>query len=272
MTFNAYETSIDAGMPLLLFDFFVGTAHWRYTTADRNITFSAATFAPAPISAGSINQGNEIKRKTLDIIVDAGLTVVGRLRNFPPSSDLMVTITALHETDPDQEGYVVFIGRVVSQSQAGVKVRIRCEPAYTGVKAVGLRRRWQIGCPHVLYGVGTCTLSPAAWRVVSAISAISGTAVTCAGIAPPTGLSFAGGYIEWDSGSGYNERRSIDSAAGTVLTIAYGSPDLIVGLALNVYPGCKHNAADCTSFGNILNYGGELYIPSVNPLAGNPIY
>jgi uncharacterized phage protein (TIGR02218 family) len=271
MTFATYELSEDQGAPVLLFDFFVGVAHWRYTTADRPITFSAVPFAPAAISAGSINQGNEIKKKTLAVTIPSNLPVALVLQTFPPSGDFMLTITAIHQTDPDLQGFVVFVGRVISQSQAGAVITMNCEPAMTGVKAVGLRRRYQLNCAHVLYGVG-CTLTPSSFVVASAVSAVAGTTVTCAGLTPPAGLKFDGGYIEWDSGLGYLERRSINKAVGAVLTLAYGSPELAPGLAVNVYPGCDHSTAACTAFGNILNYGGQPYIPAVNPLVGNPIY
>jgi Phage conserved hypothetical protein BR0599 len=271
MTFDAYERSADLGEPVLLFDFFVGLAHWRYTTADREIAFGAVSYIPAAISAGAINQGQEIKRKTLTVDIDMTALVVQRLQQYPPSTDFMLRITAIHQSDPDLQGYVVFIGRVMSQSQVGAKVTLNCEPAYTGVKATGLRRRWQLNCAHVLYGIG-CTLSPLAFKVESTITAAVGPVITCGGLVPPTGLGWNGGYVEWDSGQGYNERRSINGAAGDVLTLNYGSPDLVTGLAVICFPGCDHSTVNCTAFGNIKNYGGQPYIPSVNPLAGNPIY
>jgi Phage conserved hypothetical protein BR0599 len=275
MTFNTYETSIDQGEPVLLFDFWIGLTHWRYTTADRNITYLSNLFSPLPISAGSINQGNEIKKKSLEVTVPLDAAVVAVLQLYPPSGDFLLTITALHQTDPDQEGFVVFLGRVMSQSQAGASVKMNCEPAYTGVKATGLRRRWQLNCAHVLYGVGTCTLLPSTYVTASAITSVVGPVVTCAGLAPPAGLKFDGGYLEWYSTAlGYTQRRSINKSAsgGSVLTLAYGSPELIPTLGVNVYPGCDHSTANCTAFGNILNYGGQPNIPAANPFSGNPVY
>lgn len=275
MTFDAYERSAGAGEPILLFDFFIGIAHWRYTTADRQIVYLSNPYDPIAISAGSINQGNEIKRKTLSVVLPKDALVVQRLQLFPPSGDFMLFITALHQTDPDQQGYVVFIGRVMSQSQQHTSVTLSCEPAYTGVKTTGLRRRWQIGCAHVLYKSG-CNLAAATFRVAGTIASVTGAVVNCGALAPPAGLKWPGGYLEWDSGLGYFETRSINSASGGgtggILTLSYGSPDLVGGLAINAYPGCDHSTASCTAFGNILNYGGQPYIPGKNPLAGNPIY
>jgi hypothetical protein len=283
MTFATYELSADQGSPVLLFDFFVGTAHWRYTSSDAALTFASNEYTPLAISAGSVNQGNEIRKKTLAVKVPLNADVVSVLQNFPPSGDFMLTITMIHATDPDLQGFVVFVGRVMSQSQAGATITMSCEPAYTGVKAVGLRRRFQLNCAHVLYAPGSCTLNPGDFGIASAITSIANTALTISGIgtALPTGQQWPGGYIEWDSGKGYLERRSIDSIAGDVLTIAYGSPDLVAGLALTVYPGCDHTTRNCIAMnppggdpavGNVLNYGGQPYIPTVNPLTGNPIY
>ena len=283
MTFEAYETSIDQGEPILLYDFFIGTAHWRYCTGDRIITYLANAYAPIAISSGAVNQGQEIKKKSLPVTVPLDTAVVSVLQDFPPSGDFLVTITQLHYTDPDQQGYIVFVGRVMSQKQAGATIIMSCEPAYTGVKTTGLRRRFQLNCAHVLYGVG-CTVLPSTYVTAAVIASVSGPTISIPGLVPPTGLSFAGGYIEWTSANGgYLERRSFYSLAGggATLNLAYAAPDLVPGLAINVYPGCDHTTGNCIAFnlapqdptnGNILNYGGQPWIPAVNPLTGNPIY
>jgi hypothetical protein len=271
MTYATYELSVDQGEPVLLFDYSTGAAHWRYTSADRPITALGVTFAPLAISAGNILQGHEIRQKTLKVSLPRDADVVTQLQAYPPSTDLLLVVYALHYTDPDAQAIVGWIGRVRSQMQKQSIIEQACEPAYTGIQTAGLRRRWQVNCPHVLYGPG-CTLIAATFKVTATLSAAAGFAVTSSGFVPPTGLSFAGGYMEWATPRGYLERRSIDSVSGTTLTLAYGSPDLAAGLTVNAYPGCRHNSADCTAFGNILNYGGALYIPLKNPMDGNPVY
>lgn len=271
MTFDAYESSADQGEPIMLFDFSTGLAHWRYTSADRPITYGSNIYAPAAIDASNLVQGQEIKQKTCKIKVPLDIVVVQRLQAYPPSTDLLLTIYSLHYDDPDQQAVVSFIGRVMSQAQKGTSVELACEPAYTGIQTAGLRRRWQVNCPHVLYGVA-CTLTPTSQKVSTTISTVSGFVVSSPGFTLPSGKSFAGGYLEWDSGNGYFERRTINSASGTNLTLAYGSPDLAPGLAVNAYPGCDHTTTACTAFGNILNYGGAPYVPLKNPLTGNPVY
>ena len=85
MTYDAYETSIDQGEPILLYDFFIGTAHWRYTSADRIITYLSNPYAPIAISSGAVNQGQEIKKKSLPITLPLDTDVVSVLQDFPPS-------------------------------------------------------------------------------------------------------------------------------------------------------------------------------------------
>lgn len=273
MTYATYELSVDQGEPLLLFDFFAGTAHWRYTSADRPITFAGGMFMPLAISAGNIIQGQEIRQKTLKVTVPRDADIVTQLQIYPPSTDLALAVFARHYSDPDAETIAAWVGRVKSQMQKSSLVELACEPAYTGVQTAGLRRRWQINCPHVLYGPG-CGLAAALQKVVATLTGVSGFTVSSADFVLPGGLSFAGGYLEWASGRGYFERRTIDSVylPTHTLTLAYGSPDLVPSLEVNAYPGCRHNGDDCTDFGNILNYGGDLYIPSKNPMDGNPVY
>lgn len=283
MTFDAYETSATAGEPLLLFDFAIGTRHWRYTSADRPITYLTHVFAPVAIDAGNIIQGQEIRQKTIIVTLPRDTAVVQALQNFPPSTDVLLTIFAQHYDDPDHEAIVAWIGRIKSQNQKGSLIQMAGEPAYTGIQTAGLRRRWQPNCPHVLYDqkAGSCTLNAATYQVNATLTGVSAdtTEVSSAGFVPPTGLSFAGGYLEWDSGDGYFERRTINSVSLTTLTLNFGSPDLVNGLNVNAYPGCRHTTTDCLAFpvsgspdGNMKNFGGAPYIPLKNPFNGNPVY
>lgn len=279
MTFDAYERSMDAGSPVFLFDFSTGFAHWRYTTADRTIAYLGNDYLSVPISAGNIVQGQEIKQKTIRVSIPRDLDLAKVLQSYPPSTDVLLTVFSMHHTDPDQQAIVIWIGRVMQQIQKASVIELACEPAYTGIQTVGLRRRWQLNCPHVLYGAAGCKLVPATYAVATTLSAASGVVVSSSGFVAPTGLTFAGGYLEWDSGKGYLERRSINSVSGTNLTLAYGSADLAPGLAVSAFPGCRHTMADCQAFpvigssvGNLLNYGGDPYIPTKNPFSGNPVF
>ncbi len=273
MTFNTYETSIAAGEPILLFDFSIGTAHWRYTTADRPIVYQTNTFSPAPISRTAPVQSSDIRQQIMRVTAPRDIGVGSLFAQYPPGGDMLLTVTAMHYTDPDGQGIVDWVGRVVGATFSNSSLELGCEPVYTSVQTMGLRRRWGLNCPHVLYGPG-CTLNPALFKVVAPIQSVSGFTITGAGFNPPAGLSFVGGFAQWDSGSGYLETRTIDAVSGTTLTLAYGSPALVVGLSVSLYPGCNRTMANCNAFGNIANYGGQPFVPSHNPMDGssNPTF
>lgn len=274
MTFNAYETSIASGEPILLFDFALGIAHYRYCTADRNITYQANVYTAAPISRSAPVQSNDTRQQIMRVTCPRDIGVGQLFAIYPPAQDVLLTVTALHYNDPDQQGIVDWVGRVTAASWEKNDVIFSCEPVYTSVQTNGLRRRWGLNCPHVLYGVA-CTLNPSLFKVVAPIQSVSGFTITGAGFVPPSGLSFVGGYAEWDSGNGYLERRTIDAVSGTTLTLSYTSPQLVAGLQVSLYPGCNRTMANCNAFGNILNYGGQPNIPTQNPMDGsiaNPVY
>lgn len=274
MTFQAYENSAAKGEPILLFDFSIGIAHWRYTTADRPIRYGAVTFEPVSISRSAPKQSQDIRQQIMTVTVPRSVDLANMFAQYPPAGDMLLTVTMLHYEDPDQQGIVDWIGRVISPTWKGSTVEFQCEPVYTSVQTTGLRRRWGLNCPHVLYGTA-CTVNSTLFRVTAAIQAVSGFNISSAGFVAPAGLSFVGGFIEWDSGMGYTERRTVDGVSGTTLTVAYGSSQLVPGLSVNVYPGCNRTLGDCQKFGNNLNFGGQPNIPTKNPMDGslaNPVY
>jgi hypothetical protein len=285
MSFAAIESSIESGEPILLFDFSLGLLHFRYTTADRPIVWPAGsgiTFASTPVDRGPVKQGSEIKQQTLKVTGPRDLSVGQLYAVTPPTTPVALTIIKVHYTDSAFQGLVDWLGRVVSCRWIGSKVELSCEPVYTAVQTMGLRRRWQIGCPHVVYGP-QCTVVPAAFAVPGTLTAVSGFTITAAAWAtPPTGLLFTGGFVTWDTGNGYLERRTINSvASGGALTLDNTFEGLVVGQLVNAYPGCNRTPTNCASFRNFadgvsaangLLYGGQFYIPTRNPMNGTPVY
>lgn len=272
VTFNTIELSEAQGEPILLFDFAVGLAHFRYTTADRPITFSSALYSPAAIQRAAISQSSDIKRQTLKITAPRDISIATLYASTPPSAPVALTIWSAHYGDPDQQYIVDWMGRVIAPRWLGSMVELSCEPAYTSVQTLGLRRRWQRGCPHVLYG-GACGAVKTSFRIATTLSAVSGFDITSIDFAGLPDGSYAGGYIEWTDANGITQQRSIDHHVGNTVTIAYGADEVIVGLSLFAYRGCKHTMNACdTDFSNLVNYGGTPYIPTINPFSGDPVY
>lgn len=272
MTFSAYETSQAQGQPILLLDFVVLGVHWQYTTADRAIVNGGITWQPASISIGNIKAGSEIKQQQITVTAPRDLLAAQQFYIYPPSTPMMLYVWALHYDDPDQQAVLQWVGRVMYPTWKGSSVEITCEPSYSSVQTTGLRRRYSITCAHVLYGNG-CNLTPASFAASATLTAVSGFTLTATAFGAQPADYYSGGYIEWASSAGYTERRAITAHSGNTVTINYGAPDLGVGSAVTVYPGCDHTMGTCQSkFSNLANYGGTPYIPSINPLGGAQIF
>jgi hypothetical protein len=285
MSFDALETSLDQGEPVFLFDFVLGLLHFRYTSADRQIEFpagSGAFFASVPVERAQVKQGSEIKQQTMKVTGPGDLSVGALYASDPPTTPVALTITKFHLTDTALQPVVDWIGRIMSARWIGSKIELSCEPVYTSVQTMGLRRRWQISCPHVLYGL-QCTVVAAAHAVIGTLTAVSGfTIAASAWATPPTGLSFVGGFVTWDTGNGYLERRTINGvASGGVLTLDNTFTGLVVGQLVTAYPGCDRTPTNCAAFNNFadgvsaangLLYGGQPYIPTINPMNGTPVF
>ena len=86
---------------------------------------------------------------------------------------------------------------------------------------------------------------------------------------------FAGGYITYrNNETGALERRSIKENSGTTVTVTAFPLGITDGKTeVTMYAGCDHTHGTCKNkFNNIVNYGGQPYIPILNPFGGSSIY
>jgi len=270
MTYAAIETSVQSGRPVELYEFLNGTEYFRYTSADGDVAYGGNTYIAVPIARGAVEATSETARLALAITCARHLGVLDLFSLLPPATIVAVTVKRLHAGDG--EAITLWMGRVLNVTFNNVSAEIHCESVYTSVKRVGLRRLYQKGCPHVVYGPG-CGLSRATFKTTTTVSSISGTALTLAGVGAFADGYFAGGYLEWESASGYFERRAIRSQVGAVVTIGFPLPGIAAAATVGLYPGCDHTLTTCIGkFNNRLNYGGMPHFPSKNPFDGTIIY
>jgi hypothetical protein len=273
LTSDARERSANDGQPLYLLDFARTPVHKLYTTADRPIVQAGRTFLPAPISCTALQQTSELRKLTRTVTVASNSDLADWWRPYPPTDAVALTIYAQHYGETDV--LVEWVGRVVSPSFNGAKLSLTCEPSAASAKRNGIKRCWQIGCPHALYsqGRGLCNVVKASRAVPATVTGVTGGVVIQASAfaSLPDGR-FAGGFVEWLRPDGLVETRSIDAHTGTFITVAFGAADLVPGLAVTAFPGCAQTTDDCTYYGNILNYGGDHYIPPTSPMNGNPVF
>lgn len=277
MTFDSREKSWEAGEPVEFYDFIRGTAHWRYNTSDRLLTRLenevAVDYYPAPITRDRIQQGAERNKLVMTLTLPRNISVAGLWHPYPSSETVGVTIYGGHIDEDD--GSIVWTGRVVSPRYSPEALTLMCEPTATTASKSALSQRWQRGCPHVLYkqGHGLCNAVKEDFAVVGTVTEATGTTVKAAEFSAFLTGRLAGGYAEWTTPDGIVERRSIRGNVGDSVVLMYGTNTLPVGTLVTVYPGCRHNWNDCNDyFNNGVNYGGDLYSPERSPFDSNPVF
>ena len=76
MTYATIETSAQSGRPVELYDFSIGSAHYRYTSSDGDVSYGGNTYAAVPIARSAVEATNETARLALNITCDRSLGVL----------------------------------------------------------------------------------------------------------------------------------------------------------------------------------------------------
>jgi hypothetical protein len=125
------------------------------------------------------------------------------------------------------------------------------------------RNLYQSSCRHQLYDTG-CTLAASSFAKTGTVAAGSSRANIIASVtAPPGSATFTLGRIQFTSGQNSGFTRSVASWDG-VSNFSLQSPFPFapaVGDAFTAYAGCDKQMATCNMFGNIVNFGGNPFIP-----------
>lgn len=277
MTFNSRETSRHQGEPVSLYFFRYGDtpdAYYAFTDAEQPVTFGFdpqvgdVTFMPVPINRGTISASGSLDKAALEIRTahDSELSLVFRLH--PPSQVVVLSIFQGHAGDPDFK--LAWGGRVLDCQLAGNEAIFTCEPISTSLKRPGLRRHWQYGCPHVLYGP-QCKADKEAATIVSSVVSVQGALVNLPGpwAADPMKPKYVGGLAEWVNPQGRTEVRTIIRLADSDTLVLSGfALGLLAGSSISLSLGCNHIwNEDCTLLhNNVHNFGGQPFIPTKNPV------
>lgn len=287
MTYATYEESQDQGGPVQLFLFRYGgesTEYYAYTnhtselTVDHGGSVGEITYTPVPVQRDNITSNGTLDKSALKMNFDIGTDLAELFRVYPPSEVVTLTLYEGHIDDPDAEFIVVWAGRIIAASREHSELVLSGEPVSTQLRRPGLRRHYQYGCPHVLYGTA-CGANKAAATVSGTVAAISGTTVTLAdgweGAFAPA--KFVRGMLEWTPAGGSVQRRTIIRISGDVLTLSGIPTDLAVSDSVGVVLGCNHKAfaptGDCEAIhDNLVNFGGQPWIPLKNIVNANPYY
>lgn len=247
---------------------------YAFTNAETAITRAGITYQPWPIKHSDISTTGSLDKSDITITMATGSGLESEFIGYPPAQVINLTIFQGHMDDvPSLVDYPAqWLGRVTAPEFKDNEVAFNCVPVSASIQRPGLRRNYQLGCPHVLYGSACRANKPAATvqRTVGSITRNRVTFTAALGdgvILPP---SYGGGLLEWTAESGRKEIRTIVkvSTDGTEITVRGILRGLLPGMTPDVVLGCPRTMAGCTELhGNILNFGGQPFIPLENPLS-----
>lgn len=280
MTFLDVETSVQLGTPVELYKFTVGSVVYRYTSSEYwyagpDTIDEATRYTPLAISRTGKTEDSSFDNTGIKVTMPSNAPFARIYRTGTPSVVVTLNVFGQHWEDPAGELIAVWNGRVISPEPQGNRITFGCESLLSSMNGLALRRHYQKSCPHVLYGT-QCGASEATHQVIVPPGTFyaSGSNLVASSLTSYAAQFFAGGYVRYTNAlTGVQELRAVRSSSAGTLVLSHPAAGLAGTLDLKAYPGCKHTAADCTTkFNNLVNYGGQLYIPSINPFNGAILY
>jgi len=275
MTFDTTEKS-EFFQPVELYTFTRGVFSWYYTSADANIDFNGNTYVATPIKRSRIEATPDLGRITLKITTSRTTAFVDQFIETSPTDIITITVTRFHPEDSTSA--ITFKGRVINVKFQENDAEISCQPIQTTLKRPGLRRLYQLNCPHVLYGP-ECGVALGTHQVMGVITGVSGLTITSASFIisiNPTfdAAHFTGGFVAFSQAGLVTKRFITDHNNGTgTLTLNLPFSGIIVGDTVTAAPGCDHVTPTCAGkFAVIENFGGFPFIPQKNPMSGTPVF
>lgn len=289
MSFDQYESSRYAGAPVALY-LIQGSQNseengqigpYGFNNGERPIIRQIGedgngypillTFNPWPIKHTEPASDGTLDKSDITLTMSLGTEMDQLFLAYPPSQVVNLTVFEGHIRDEvTPENYpAVWLGRILGGAYKGNELELSCQPVSTSMKRPGLRRNYQIGCPHVLFG-SQCRASKSAATAARSVASTYRNQVTLDVDLGANSDRYVGGLLEWHHAeTGVREIRTISGvdATGTVLTIRgvlRGLPD---DTAVSVVRGCNRQMSGCNQHSNILNYGGQPFIPLENPLS-----
>jgi len=276
MTYDASENSTYDGMPVELYLFENGTIEkFGYTNSETPITHLGVEFLPVPVSRDDISDSPNIERQELNVYLPLDAAIGALWKTRKPASTITTKVFGFHRNDVDGEFVIKWPGRVIDANFSGPELTVRNESILTSLKRTGVGRRWQIGCPYVLYS-DDCGVDRTDYELIMTATEINGAILTIPALNNGNGKYMTGGYVTWvNNDNGVIERRFIEEHNGELLTLDGAVFNLSTDIQdIKLYPGCTKTPQHCRLFDNFDNFGGALSIPgeSQNPFNGNPVY
>jgi uncharacterized phage protein (TIGR02218 family) len=227
------------------------------------VTFNGTDYSPLPIKRTAWQESRENKSNTITITLPTDDEISANFLGIQPSALMDVQVLRIQaQAVPATASLIMFEGYVASAAFKDQICEFKCVPHNEVFFRTMPRFNYQGLCNHVLYD-SRCGVLAGSYKYSGKVLGVTNEVDISIQALPTTGTPFVGGYLQIPDGS---EQRLIISQTGTTVKILYPFKQSISGTTVDVYQGCDHTAETCAQkFGNILNYGGFPFVPSVNP-------
>ena len=263
MSYLTTEASAQDAAPVELYTFRCGSDEWRYSSAE-TLRLDLQTYTGLAITRNEIQQAGEINKQTLTLKLPPDTPVLAGMLGGMISGVYTLAIARYHRSDGQR--ITVWKGRVCGVSWPEGLAELSCEPVFSSLRRIGLRRVYQTQCPHALYGA-LCGAARASFAVAASVTAIDGLTLTIPAAASHPDGWYAGGELVFGA-----SRRMIVQHTGAFISVAAAVPGLTASQTVELAAGCDHTLSACRDkFSNLDNYGGQPWIPSKNPFTGDAI-
>jgi uncharacterized phage protein (TIGR02218 family) len=266
-------------VPVELYRIVIDATTWTWTSGDTALDYGGETYTPIAIKRSNLEQGTEINRANIKLLLPRTNPVAARYLATVP--DFPASVTIFRDEGSGVATY--WKGRIAGASGSNSEVTLDCESAFTSLRRTGLRARYQIDCRHALYSRG-CNLNLDDWGTVAVLEAMTGTVLTIPEAASEPDGWYLGGIVKADNGvmrwvtEHVGDQVTIflpfDGVEGALANSGYGNNygNYYGGYGVTMYPGCDRTTETCDSkFSNLLNHGGFPWIPSRNPFDGSSL-
>lgn len=261
MTYDARESSIEAGNPVELYQFAYGNTTLRYTSSEIEVTALGYTWTPENIKRTRIKKASHSSNDKVQVQLPAESTFAKAFKLVAPGFRVSTTIYRLHRDDGNVVTYYKGFAFSAGFNGNGRTAVFAILPV-TSVKNRQIPRDTFSGlCNNDLFDE-QCTILEASYTHNLPVTAVTDEVLTATGAGSVGGADyFEGGFVLYDG-----EYRLIIDQSGDNLTLHVPFSITPLGQTLGFRAGCKKRiSTDChTKFSNKINHGGFPFVPTKN--------
>lgn len=249
---------------------------FAFTNGEEAITRAGVTYVPWPISHPDYTTTGTLDKSNINVDLARGSGLDALFNAYAPSQVLNLFIFQGHMgDDPTPSNFPLeWSGQVASVSyEDGSTLRVTVESIASSMRRPGLRRNYQLGCPHPLYGEG-CRAKMAPATVIRTVTNVSGNHITVDSAPAIARGKYLGGMVMWTDEDGKSRVATITAFNASLAIYLRGyTGGINVGDQVKLILGCNRTMGDCQNLhNNILNFGGQPFIPLESPLSETSIF